>query len=189
MKRALLALLLAAASVGAQTISRVGMYVIVRDSGHGGHAGAQRLVPFGQGKLQLHDSVRVHTIATWNDGTKTVLTPVGGVVRAAALAVTQQPDHAVVGVALAHGILVQVLNPEGLPIAAPDILVTVTAKGAKLTGTLSGVTNVQGRVLFANLILMDTARTTLTFSSPGVFLRATQAQPIRVSAPSTHRRG
>ena len=149
------------------------------------------LVPFGSIKLQLHDSVRVHLVGTWSNGVKLVGTPAGGTVRTAALLLLlPSPDHATVGVPIAPGPTIQVLNPEGLPIAAPGISVAVSAKGATLTGTVTGITNIQGRVAFPSLILMDTARTVLTFYVPATpTMHVATSPPIRVTAISVKRKG
>lgn len=146
------------------------------------------LVPFGSIKLQLHDSIRVHLVGTWSNGVKLVSTPmvngVPGTVRVAALLLLlPSPTSATVGVAIKPGPTIQILNPEGLPIAAPGITVAVSSKGAKLAGTVTALTNIQGRVTFPSLILMDTARTVLTFYVPATpTMHVATSQPIRVTA-------
>jgi hypothetical protein len=153
------------------------------------------LVPFGSVKLQLHDSIRVHLVGTWSNGVKLVGTPIvngrAGVVRVAALLLLLPAvDRATVGVPLSPVPTIQILNPEGLPIAAPGISVAVSAKGAKLTGTVTGITNIQGRVAFPSLILMDTARTVLTFYVPATpSMHVAISRPIRPTAITKKRVG
>lgn len=139
------------------------------------------LVPFGSIKLQLHDSVRVHLVGTWSNGVKLVGTPAGGTVRTAALLLLLPAvDHATVGAALSPAPVIQVLNPEGLPIAAPGITVAVSAAGAPLLGTTTLLTNIQGRVAFPNLMLMDTIKTVLTFYVPATpSMRIATSRPIK----------
>lgn len=142
-------------------------------------------------KLNLHDSVRVQVVGTWDNGVKTVLTPTGGVVRAAALLLLlPAPDHATIGQPIVKPPTIQVLNPEGLPIAAPGIMVAVSSNGSRLGGTATGLTNVQGRVTFTNLILLDTTRTTLTFYVPATpSISPTASPPIRPAVNQPVRRG
>jgi hypothetical protein len=114
-----------------------------------------------------------------------------GVVRVAALLLLlPSPTSATVGVAIKPGPTIQILNPEGLPIAAPGITVAVSSKGAKLTGTVTLLTNIQGRVAFPSLILMDTARTVLTFYVPATpTMHVATSQSIRVTAITKKRVG
>ena len=153
------------------------------------------LVPYGSFPSKLHDSVRVHLVGTWSNGAKLVGTPivngVPGTVRVAALLLLlPSPTSATVGVAIKPGPTIQILNPEGLPIAAPGITVAVSSKGAKLTGTVTLLTNIQGRVTFPSLILMDTARTVLTFYVPATpTMHVATSQSIRVTAITKKRVG
>ena len=155
-----------------------------------GHINKDSITP--DGRVIPH-AAQLVALVTWSDGTKTVEAAEKEPVRAGGLMLLVPPDGAVVGVSLRNAPAVQILTPEGLPTGTGPgkaITVAVSSRGAKLGGTLTVLTDAHGIARFPNLILLDTARTVLTFYVPATFtVRAVTSRPIQVRAVSPNRRG
>lgn len=81
---------------------------------------------------------------------------------------TPIPTTAISNRPLRWPITVQLADPDDEPVPLPSVIISSSATGATLTGTITGSTNSTGNVTFSNLILGNGTQAILTFSALGV---------------------